>query len=869
MKHFYAGLFLAGFTLAGLTSCNGDDNPWRGNYGDGGTISLNLTSDGGVFRSTRGDDTKATIVPAPEEFSISLSRTDGSSSQRWANITAFNKEKTFPIGEYTLSATYGNPDVEGFTNPYYEASETVVVTAGDEKSINLTATLANCMVSIRYTDDFNAVFPSHSAAVKTAGHDFVVFAGDETRPAYMYPDEMSLSLTMTNAEGKQVTIQPAGFTAKPRRHYIVTIGVTGLESQGNLALDVQFEEDVVAETINVPLGDDLFEAPAPTIETVGFNPDDNIQTFENLFDAGDPRYKLFAFGGLKEVNLEMNAGSSYNSPFGNKVQLVNASALDQSNVAASGIEVFGLYRNPDKMGEIKLKGMLEKLPVGTHSITVQVMDAMTRVSDPVKLTITVTPISILIAPASNVDYFSKEAEVYVSTNSKIVKDNASFTITSENLPATVVKIEPLESSPIEGADTDMTYNYKYTIASPKELTRDMLLVKLLFGKNNAEKAYTELPMDFPKFSILTDAFANRAILRIVPEDPSKLDLIANNLVIANGSKQMDGITRLDNNTDLQISGLTPGFTYTSLKASLSNISNPAYTIEPFTTEELSAIPNGDFSAVSQTLNFTGIQVGGKFAVNALGINRDYQHTTSIVRSEADGWASLNSLTCYENSATKNTWFMVPSTFAENGEVVIRTVGYNHNGTVPAKSGGSWNTKYYCENAPTQNQLEKSGGELFLGSYSYDGAEHRSNGIDFTSRPAYLTFDCQYTPYNNDKGQVIAEVYDAEGNVISKGSMEIENSAEKVSKTIKLSDYAFGSKAAKLYISFRSTASSNTPAVNIPSGTALNEGQSLGSQTIGANSYKAFAKGSEMVIDNVKLLYGANETQAIKKTKRAK
>lgn len=869
MKHFYAGLFLAGIAAAGLTSCNGDDNPWRGNYGDGGSISLNLTSDGGVFRSTRADDTKATIVPAPEEFSIALSRTDGSSSQRWANITAFNKEKSFPIGEYTLAATFGNPDVEGFTNPYYEASETVVVTAGDEKNINLTATLANCMVSIRYSDEFNVAFPIHSAAVKSAGHDYVVFAGDETRPAYMYPDEMSLSLTLTNTEGKQVTIQPAGFEAKPRRHYIVTVGVTGYENQGNLALDVQFEEDVVAETINVSLGDELFEAPAPTIETVDFNPNDNIQSFENLFDAGDPKYKIYAFGGLKEVNLELSAGSSYNSPFGNKVQLVNASPLEQSNVAASGIEVFGLYRNPDKMGEIKLKGMLEKLPVGTHSITVQVMDAMTRVSDPVKLTVTVTPISILIAPASNVDYFSKEAEVYVSTNSEIVKDNASFTITSENLPASVVKIEALESSPIEGADAGMTYNYKYTIESPKELTRDMSLVKLFFGKGTTERAYTELPMDFPKFSILTDAFANRAVLRIVPEDPSQLELIANNLVIANGTKQMDGITRLGNNTDLQISGLTPGFTYTSLKASLSNISNPAITIEPFTTEAEVAVPNGDFSATTQTLNYTGIPVGGKYAVNALGINRDYQHSSSIVRSEADGWASLNSLTCYENSDPKNTWFMVPSTFAENGEVVIRTVGYNHNGTVPAKSGGSWNTKYYCENAPTQNQLEKSRGELFLGSYSYDGSEHRTNGIAFASRPAYLTFDCKYTPYSNDKGEVIVEIYDVEGNVISNGAMEIDNSAEKVTKTIQFSDYGFGSKAAKLYISFRSTSSSSTPAVNIPSGTALNENQSLGNGNISANSYKAFSMGSEMVVDNVKLLYTANETRAIKKSKRAK
>ena len=68
--------------------------------------------------------------------------------------------------------------------------------------------------------------------------------------------------------------------------------------------------------------------------------------------------------------------------------------------------------------------------------------------------------------------------------------------------------------------------------------------------------------------------------------------------------------------------------------------------------------------------------------------------------------------------------------------MIRSVGYHHDGTNPAGSGGNFNTKYYCENAPAE--LERSAGELFLGEYSFTGG--RTDGITFTSRPSSLTFD---------------------------------------------------------------------------------------------------------------------------------
>ncbi|MDE6340336.1 MAG: DUF4493 domain-containing protein [Muribaculaceae bacterium] len=854
MKQIYAGIFLAGASISLLASCSGDDNPWNKVDGEGGAIHLTVASDGNVFRSTRADDTKATIVPDAHELAITLSRTDGSSNQNWVNLDAFNNEPSFPIGEYKIAASFGDIEAEGFTNPYYYASETVNVTAGDEKNVNLTATLANCMVSVRYTDEFNAIYPQHSAAVKSTGHDYVAFAGDEIRPAYMMPSAMSLALTMTNSAGKQVTIQPAGFTAQARRHYIITIGVNGTQEQGNRTLDIQFEEEVVSETVNVSLDDELFSAPAPTVLSKDFTPGESENTFESLGTNNDPRFEVYAFGGLKEVTLTLAGSSTYNSPFGKEAQLVNASQLVQSNIEASGMEVYGLFRNPDKMGIVKLKGMIERLPVGTHTVTLQAQDVMTRLSDPVSYTVVVSPVAVEVRPAAHVPFTSRSVEVYVSTNCPDIRNKSTFTVTQDELDATITKVETLSAPPVSDIPASLTYHYKYTLQAPRDLMHDQTPVRLFYGTKADARATVNVTLDFPKFSIETDPFAQKVIFRIVPENDEDLEVIEDNLVIIRDGKQVDPsrVSALSDRTgEIEVKGLAANSLYSNVEFALAYASNPRTPIASFTTENAAPVPNGQFDDTVQTMDYSDIQIGGQYRVSPV----DYTLMTSIVRSEAEGWASLNSLTCYSGSTNKNTWFMVPSTFHDAGVMRIRSVGYNHNGTTPARSGGAFNTTYYCENSPTQAQLEKSRGELFLGSYSFDGSAHRTDGIAFTSRPTGLQFSYQYTSVNNELAEAVVIVYDASDKEIARGSLELNASVTAQTKRINLSNYGFGKKAAKLYICFRSTSSkTTTPAINIPTGIQLNEGQGLGSHTKSANDYKAFAMGSELLIDNVVLTY---------------
>ena len=269
-----------------------------------------------------------------------------------------------------------------------------------------------------------------------------------------------------------------------------------------------------------------------------------------------------------------------------------------------------------------------------------------------------------------------------------------------------------------------------------------------------------------------------------------------------------------------------------------------------TTEAATEVPNGDFSQTHQTINMTA-QVGGTWT-GTIFSNPKYHINAPIVRAEATGWASINANTCWNGSSNINTWYTVPSTWADNGNVTVRSVGYSHSGS---DLGNTKETAvYYCKNTPTFGAGERISGELFLGTYSFDGNESRTDGITFGSRPASLSFDYTYAPYGDEKGLAYVAVFDESGRIIATGSMNLNSVGVMTTETISLSGYPFSSRAASLQVRFLSTAN-GVPGISIPSGSALKEHKhALGNQTLDANRYNAVATGSVLVLDNVKLNY---------------
>lgn len=864
MRILKEGLLLLSAALcAGLTSCS-DESPWQGSDTEGG-ISLNLSTDGRVMRQTRADDSVSPVVPETASFSVSLSKSDGSYSNSWSTLEAFNREDGFPIGDYTLEAFYGDVEKEGFDNPYYRGVADVHVAPGAESETNVTATLANAMVSIRYTDAFRENFSAWSAAVQTEGHDWVVMAQNETRPVYIAPSEVKLNLTLTNDSGDRVVIQPAGFSAKARHHYVVTIGVEG-GVNGTLALDVQFDEDVVAETVNVPLGDQLWTAPAPSIKGKGFTLGTPFEVFESATVADSPEFNIFAYGGLRQATLNIVSSNSYAPAFGRSVDLVGCDALTQQQLAASGVDCSGFFRNVDKMGVVNVRNFISKLPAGDYKLEMSAVDMMTRTSEPVVMDVKVKAVDVELSAPVTAAFMADQVSVDLSTNCADIRDNVTFRVPDANnklVPATIKSVTAVTSASPAPRRTrsDLPYTFRYVLAV-SQITGTSVDVEATCGTKVRTVA---VPVNVPEFSVTPDAYARKVVFRINAADGDRAN-VTEQVRFFNGDNQIPAgnITRDLDNGLVTVIGLSPSTTYSNISCMLGKIKKA---VPAFTTEAATDVTNGAFSSVTRTIDTDYIHDGGQWRI---GLN-DYWITVRLKYDEANGWASLNQLTCNLGSNPVNTWFCVPSTFVQNGQAVIRSVGYNHKGQLPERYKSD--ATYYNPNPPAESQFIKTAGEMFLGSYSFNGDESRTNGIAFGSRPTSISFDYKYAPVNsNEQGEMILKVFDASDNVIASQTLALGAVSAMASRTVAIQGYPFGVKAAKLYIGFRSTKTGVTPAINIPSGGQLDEGYIWSNFVTSRrrqpdNTYKALATGSVLTVDNVKLGYGSESAAAVKYVKR--
>lgn len=880
MKRKIYGVFLFTAAVSLLTGCGDEDNPWNGS-GSEGSLKLELASDGSVYRSTRADDTQASFVPGVSEFKVGLKKSDGSYSKEWQNIGLFNKETVFSSGDYNIEASFGDLNTEGFDSPYFYASQEVTVKAGDETRVNLTATMANCMVSIRYTDEFKQNFSSYSAALRSEGHDYVVLAQEETRPVYMSPSKVELNLTLTNSSGKKVTIQPAGFVAEERHHYVVTIGVNGDASIGSLKLDIQFEENVVEETIDVPLGEELFNAPAPTVESKDFVSGEMTERIQNApyEDGENPRFHVFAFAGFAEAKLIVNS-SAYTPAFGTEIDLLKADELQKAQVKEAGVEVTGLFHNPDKMATVSLRSFVEKLPQGEYEVMMSVKDAMTRVNDvqtSAKFLVKVTEMRVEIVPVGDMPFNSREHDFYVFSNFKNIMANSSFRRLNaenneDNLIVDASAVEAVSPSSLGYAEYEFGYKAHFKIPDDAfasvaiGVQKDNCPLRLYFKNETVAKAEVPLKLAFPKYTLKADAMAKKVKILIIPENKEDLGIIKSNLVIlADGKTPTNKLivrSGLVRNDVIEVHELESSSNYSNVSTTLGNSSNHEtfkVDVPAFTTETELPIPNGDFSVAGESFVINDIQVGSSW--KATGSMGTRTNKSGINRVVPEKWSSVNAKTCFSGASNKNSWYVVPSAFAENGVATIRTVGYNENGKDLGTSGSAFTTGvWYGTNVPSVSDLKVARGELFLGSYSYDGSnESRSEGVSFSSRPRALRFEYIYSPINDESAGCIVELKKGDA-VISSTRMTIPKADGWTEQWVDLNVCPFddgesGDKITSVCVRFLSTSSSNTnPAINIPTGNALEEGSSLYGSTLPTNQYKALAVGSVLQVRNVEFKY---------------
>lgn len=833
--------------LLGFASCS-DDNPWLEEAGMG-AIRLNLTSDGtieDVIPQTRADGSDYFETPTANQFNVHLIKPDGQIHTDLPHDD-FIRKSGFPGGTYTLKVFSGNPDEEGYdVRPYFEGSTRITVLEGTETEASVHATLGHTLVSVTYTDAFKAYMQSYSANLHSAGHKYIDVPEGESRPAFLVPGEVSLTLDFTDPQGRQLTLHPAEFKAEAAKHYQIELNVNNGEV-GAAKLEISFLGVKEKETVTIDLSDELFSAPEPEVKPVGFSDNGEMEFLAGEKANEKCSFTVLSYGGLKNVTLTFNKlEGQYDSPFNNEINLIGASETVQAQLQRAGIDCTGVFRNPDKMAKIDLSRLPEMLPAGKYQVSVLATDMLARSSQPVTVFITVRNSTITVEPIE-ANTVSNVGTLRVTYNGSNPTSDLSFKADNEygmKVDAPILSCTKATRSIVEN-----TYDITIRLSKIGEYSFNRGAVEIEARLNGNYAGTYDLPIIT---SFQPDAFATKVLLKpVCLEEKVQGVLNGAQVTVYKNGQEVTGTT-VSKNTQygiITVTGLEPNTSYTFTVTGYEG----SNTFEgSFTTENNTDIANGNFQDTQLSLSFTDVNVGGTYKSGSSLWPYTYQNTVDIVRSTPAGWGNINDITCADVAGLeKNTWYMVPSTFIEDGKVTVRTVGYNNERRAAIEQSKSSLTRpyqYYCMNAPAASDLKIAAGELYLG----EGADKRTS---FSTRPSNVTFEYSFTPYKNETAKAEVIVYSG-AEVIGTKSMTLDGSSSTGTLALTYGLETFGKKATHLAIIFKSSSASN-PEIYIPSGKdELKDGEwgTPDNRKLADNEYKAYAKGSVLVINNVKLNY---------------
>ena len=146
------------------------------------------------------DDTRANIsctTPAAEDFALEIEGVGHTYSEEYASIAEFNADNYLHFGSYKATVVAGDIAEEGFNKPTFVGSEEFVVEARKDVNVEITASIANAIVKVETTENFERYFEGgHTLTLTTAaGNEFPVTAQSDL--LFIAPLNFTISGTAT------------------------------------------------------------------------------------------------------------------------------------------------------------------------------------------------------------------------------------------------------------------------------------------------------------------------------------------------------------------------------------------------------------------------------------------------------------------------------------------------------------------------------------------------------------------------------------------------------------------------------------------------------------------------------------------------
>ena len=222
-----------------------------------GRIAIDFSTSGEV--DTRADGIQLENLPTPADFTLKISgaATDENTSafsKEWSSFAGYNYEdERLFHGLYDVTLTYGDPNIEGYGKVAFaaEAKNVVVENKNKTTTLALTATLANAIITIRTTDNFNGYFPVSKFSVTTS-QDTIDFEKENPEHLFIAPQsnvKINCSCirqsNLANEGYEHLAAQVIG-TVEAKTRYVVTYDLT---TAGSVKITIKLNEELIGTQV--------------------------------------------------------------------------------------------------------------------------------------------------------------------------------------------------------------------------------------------------------------------------------------------------------------------------------------------------------------------------------------------------------------------------------------------------------------------------------------------------------------------------------------------------------------------------------------------------------------------------------------------
>lgn len=811
-----------------LFSCRNDENSTSAGEG---VLDIKVVAEGDLKEA--GSRASSVDIPEVNDFELNLTDVEDGSVLPLGKFGDFVPVTT-SVGEFILSASYGNSKSEGFDALSFYGSTEVSIKDAQRTDASVVCKLDKAMVSISYTESFKDYFSDYSASV-VSSNNTISFSKTETRPAYFIPGDLNVKLKVSRSGGPtDVELNPKNFLAEAQTHYKLTFDVDA----STATLKIVFNDDPAnTNNVEINISDSSLSADAPDVLPVGFVSGQEISLVEGNAYSESLQLTVNAYAGLSKCKMDVSSAYLQSLGWPASLELTELTPEEEALLNASGLIYKGFSGNKDKMAFIDFDKFVSYLAcISTsdeiHKLTFTVIDNLTKVSDPVEL---------VVKTKYNQFAFTGQPYVPYSSNSVV------FDLTLDGDHNGVVFEEfingaftQIDASRISIARTDGSLQSKVTISYPNSFvdTSAEYQVKATYGNKNNTVTFK---VEEPKLTLSlangdADVWATKAYLQVQSSETtnSSITISANTVEIQykNGENWEKWPTQsYDESTGFILTELIPNTQYVLRAVYFDEVENKYFSQEKnITTEEGKQIPNSGFEDWYYTrpsgVKYWEVWYACKNGETPVW-NTMNQLTTSEGGTTTYNGFNYNKIDAYRYNANSGTI----STEGNGGgtAALIRAVGWGRGN----RALGSANAKYGTV------------GELYLGEYDTDNNKAVYSGVSFNSRPQKISFDYKYIPgnggdqcyvelilVNNENGAYneIGKVTWRDGNKVEQWNnkvLEIEYLDKKIKPTVVIVKFKSGDKA------------DNDSFIEVPNFGNLSDGEYVGSQ---------------LYIDNVELIY---------------